>query len=199
MNHSEPISHAEFGDNFIRLVITSQRLLQELQALLDDSIEGEVNRLPADLLTASYRLGVNNLTAETSTQSPEPLRFRLGIDGTLDLRLRVLSLPLRFSVHVLIGIDIEVRTEAPLTIRLLPRPIDVHAVQIDVNPHGMPADLLDKLNIIEPAVVDEIVSDVNRRIVSPELVAATTIDVLALAQQSRLAPDPPAPVAAAAA
>jgi hypothetical protein len=188
MTPCNPISYAQFGDNFIRLVITSERLLQEIQALLDDSIEGEVHKLPADLFTASYRLGINRLTAETAGLAPDPVRFRLGLDGTLDLRVRVLSLPLRFSVHVMIFIGIDVATCAPLTIRLLPRPVDEASVQLDVNPHGIPEDLLDKLNIIEPAVTEEIVSEVNRRIADPELLAATTIDVLALARQARLAP-----------
>jgi hypothetical protein len=190
MSPSNSISYAQFGDNFVRLVITSQRMLQEIRVLLADSIEGEVHKLPADLLTASYRLTINRLTAETPTLAPDPVRFRLGLDGTLDLRVRVLSLPLRFSVQVTIFIDIDVATCAPLTIRLLPRPVDADAVHISVNPHGIPEDLLDKLNIIEPAVAEEIVSEVNRRIAAPELVTATTIDVLALAQQARLAPAP---------
>jgi hypothetical protein len=196
MNDNGPISYAEFGEHFIRRVVTAERLRSEVQALLVGSIEGEVHKLPADLLSAGYRLTPGGISVAPTALAPAPLRFRLDLDGKLDLRVRLLGLPLRFSVRVRISLDLAVRTQAPLTIRLLPALAGADAVRIDVNPHSIPGELLDQLNIIEPAVTEEIVNEVRRRLVSPQLIAATTIDVLALAQRAQLAaasPDlPPA-------
>ena len=190
MNDSNPISYAEFGDNFIRQVVTAERLQREIETLLLSTIEGRVHKLPADLLSASYRLAVNRLTVEPPTVPQPQLSYWLGLHGVLDLRIKFLSIPLRFSVHVTISILLRVHTYPPLTIRLLPEPVSAAAVQIDVNPHGIPEELLDKLNIIEPAVAEEIVSEVNRRITAPEIAAATTIDILRMAQEARLSTAP---------
>jgi hypothetical protein len=195
MHSTDPISYAQFGENFIRQVVTAERLRAEIASLLLRPIEGRVRRLPAEMLTASYRLNLHQVSTEATSAPPEPLHFRLGLDGVLKLKLRFISIPLRFSVRVAIFVDIAVQTLPPLTIRLLPAPVSTAAVRLEINPRGIPADLLDKLNIVEPALTEEIVSEVNRRIAAPEIARAATIDVLALAQRAQLVPAPPEPAA----
>ncbi|TXH04833.1 MAG: hypothetical protein E6R07_06995 [Nevskiaceae bacterium] len=187
-----PISYAEFGEHFMREVVTAQRLQSEIQALLTASIEGEVHKLPADLLKASYRANLHRVEV-TQDRSPAGLStFRVGLQGTLGLAIKVVSIPLKFSVKLTVAIDMTAYTYAPCLIRLLPSPVPPQGVVIDVDPHGIPEDLLDKLNIIQPAVHEEIVSEVNRRIGSPEIIAATTIDVAALARNASLSLPPTA-------
>lgn len=187
-----PISYAEFGEHFIRDVVTAQRLQSEIQALLNASIEGAVHKLPADLLKARYCVNLHRVEV-TQDRTPAGLSsFRVGLQGTLDLSIKVVSIPLKFSVKLTIAIDMTAYTYAPCLIRLLPSPVPPQGVVIDVDPHGIPEDLLDKLNIIQPAVHEEIVSEVNRRIGSPEIIAATTIDVAALARSASLSLPPAA-------
>jgi hypothetical protein len=193
MKDNTPISYQEFGNNFVRHVISADRLRRELDGLLrSSSIAGTVEVLPAELMRAEYSLQIDALTVEPG-QAPEfLLGYRLGIQGTLDLLIRVLGLPLKFSVAVLIRIDIDVYTYAPLTIRLQPQKVTRDAVQIEINPGGVPEEVLDKLNIIEPALAEEIVRQVNQRIKGDEVVNATTIDILRLAHEAQLSSSKPA-------
>ena len=49
MDESQRISYAEFGHNFIRYVVTAERLRGEIETVLKALIEGSVRKFPADL------------------------------------------------------------------------------------------------------------------------------------------------------
>lgn len=180
------ISYAEFGHNFIRHVVTAERLRGEIESVLKALIEGSVRKFPADLLVASYVFRLQDVDVLPITNRLPDVSFALLINGDLRLEVKLLNLKLKFTLEVEIRLHIEVHTYAPLTVKLIVHPVKDEQVRTEVDSHNLPSEVLDNLRIVGPIVRDEIVREVNARIASPELVAATQIDVLQLAASAQL-------------
>jgi hypothetical protein len=186
-----PITYEQFGQQFIRQAVTPERIQDELTALLAEPIEGSVSKLPAEIIVGDYQFTLKSVEVKPVSEPPEDVRFLMRINGTLALKVRIVGLPLRFTLDVHIRLSQRVRTYAPAIIRLENREITRDDVSVDVDAHDVPGDLLDKLNIIEPAVRDQMVDEVNARIRSGAIAEACTIDVLRLAQGAVLGRAPP--------
>lgn len=181
-----PLSYEQFGHEFVHRLITPDRIRRELQVLLAEPIEGVMNILPADMLTARY---VFKLTDVKITLKPErlpELALRQRILGTLDLSVRILGMPFRFTLRVGIRLEQQVRAYAPLTLKLETKPCDAASLDIDVDAHGLPSEILDRFNIIETAVRSEVVQQVNKRLESGAVARALNIDVARLAEHAVL-------------
>lgn len=194
MDESQRISYADFGHNFIRYVVTAERLRGEIETVLKALIEGSVKKLPADLLVASYVFQLKDVEVLPITHKLPDVSFALLLSGDLKLDVKVFNLKLKFTLGVEIKLHLDVRTYAPLTLKLILHPITDSSIRTEVDGHGLPSEVLEHLRIVGPIVRDEIVSEVNARIASPEMVAATEIDVLHLAATAQL---PSLPILAA--
>lgn len=181
-----PLSYADFGHEFIRQAVSAQRLSREIEATLQSSIEGTVQKMPADLIVASYSFKLNNADVTPHLDRLPIIAFFVKLCGTILLDVKVVNVQLKFSLGVEIKIQADVETYAPLTIKLVLSPISDSAIRIDVDPHNIPSDLLDRFRLIAPIVRSELVSQVNERIASAEIQSATTIDVLHLVQNTTL-------------
>lgn len=188
-----PISYAEFGHNFVRLVVSAQRVRGEIEAVLESSILGTVTKLPADLVVASYEFLLRDVDVASRHDRLPEVSFELKLQGELHLKVSIVNIRADFSLAVAISIDMDVRTCDPLILKLEPHPVSQDSVHLEVNPHNVPAEFLERLRIIAPIVRDEIVREVNQRITSPELSAATVIDVLKMAEEAALTARPAAP------
>jgi len=186
MDPGKRITYAEFGHNFIRYVVTAERLRGEIESVLKALIEGSVRKFPADLLVASYVFQLQDVDVLPITNRLPDVSFALLINGDLRLEVKLLNLKLKFTLKVEIRQHIDVHTYAPLTVKLILHPVKDEQVRTEVDSHNMPSEVLDNLRIVGPIVRDEIVREVNARIASPELVSATEIDVLHLAVSAQL-------------
>lgn len=186
MDESARISYAEFGHNFIRYVVTADRLRSEIETVLKAMIEGSVRKFPADLLVASYVFQLRDVDVHPITNKLPDVSFVMMLSGDLKLEVKLINLRLKFTLGVEIKLHLDVRTYAPLTLKLILHPVNDADIRTEVDGHGLPSEVLEHLRIVGPIVRDEIVREVNTRIASPELVAATEIDVLHLAATAQL-------------
>ncbi|TDU32871.1 hypothetical protein DFR24_2281 [Panacagrimonas perspica] len=186
MDQSKPISYAEFGHNFVRYVVTAERLRGEIETVLKAMIEGSVSKFPADLLVASYVFQLQDVDVLPITNKLPDVSFVMLIEGDLKLEVKLINLRLKFTLKVEIRLNIDVRTYAPLNLKLILHPVKDSQIRTEVDGHGLPSEVLEHLRIVGPIVREEIVREVNARIASPELVAATNIDVLQLAATAQL-------------
>jgi len=171
--------------------VTAERLRGEIETVLKAMIEGSVSKFPADLLVASYVFQLQDVDVLPITNKLPDVSFVMLIEGDLKLEVKLLNLRLKFTLKVEIRLNIDVRTYAPLNLKLILHPVKDSQIRTEVDGHGLPSEVLEHLRIVGPIVREEIVREeivreVNARIASPELVAATNIDVLQLAATAQL-------------
>lgn len=185
-----PLTYAEFGEQFIHQAVSAERIQRELSALLSEPIEGSVSKLPAEMLVGDYIFTLKSVQVQPVPERLPEVAFRMLINGSLALRVKIVGISLRFTLEVHIRLSQRVRTYAPVIVKLETQEITRDDVSIDVDSHGVPEGLLDKLNIIEPAVRDQMVDEVNTRINSGAIAEACTIDVLRIAENASLVSAP---------
>ena len=196
MSDLKPISYAEFGHNFIRQVVNAGRLSQEIEGLLQETIDGSLKRMPADLIVGSYSFRVRDVQVEPRLELLPKVGFRLELFGDMLLELRILNIRADVDIDVLINVDLDVETYEPLLLKLVPRPVAPEQVRLRLDGRNLTGGLLQRAQLLEPLVREQIVRQVNKRIDSPSLAKAATIDVLKMAQSSRVSGKAPeAPVA----
>lgn len=182
----QPISYAEFGHNFVHHVVSAGRLRGEIEGLLKSTIEGSIRRMPADLMVASYAFRMRDVQVEPQLVALPQLRFALDLFGDMTLDVRLLNIPFRFDIDVRIRVDLQVETYAPLLLRLIPQPVTPRSVELRFDSRNVPGGLLNRLQLLEPIVREQIVRQANKRIASASLQKAATIDILRLAQSARV-------------
>lgn len=191
MDESTRISYSDFGHNFIRHVITAERIRAEIEGVLQSMIEGSVRKFPADMLVAAYRFQLKDVVVHPLLGRMPEVSFVMVLSGDMGLEVKLLNLRLKFSLAVEINLHLDVRTYAPLTVKLILHEVSSTDIHVDIDGHGLPSEVLESLRIVGPIVREEIVREVNERLGSPELVAATEIDVLKLAASAQLQSLPP--------
>lgn len=186
IDESQRISYAEFGHNFIRYVVTAERLRGEIETVLKALVEGSVRKLPANLLVASYVFQLKDVDVHPILNRLPDASFTMVVAGDLKLDVKVLNFKLKFTLAVEIRLRVDVQTYAPLTLKLIVHPVEDSHVLTEVDAHNLPSGVLENLRVVGPIVRDEIVREVNARISSPEMVAATEIDVIAMAATAQM-------------
>ncbi|MGH8460471.1 MAG: hypothetical protein ACRESS_02580 [Stenotrophobium sp.] len=177
------ISYEQFGRQLIQQAVSPARISRELMALLAKPTEGSVHK-GGEMLVGNYVFHLESVEAEPVAERQPDLVLRIHIKGRLALAVKIVGVSLRFTLWVTIRLQSVVKTYEPVIIKLETAAINRDDIDLKVDPHDRSGGLLDKLNIIEPAVRDEIVDEVNQRINSDEVRAAATIDVLLLAEQA---------------
>lgn len=186
-----PQTYAAFGEQFIRQAVTAERIQAELTTLLGEPIDGSVSKLPAEMLVGDYTFTLKSVQVQAMTERLPEVGFRMCINGSLALKVKIVGLPLRFTLDVHIRLTQCVKTYTPVIVKLETSEITRDDVSIDVDAHGVPEGLLDMLNIIEPAVREQVVEEVNTRINSGAIAEACTIDVLRIAESALIVAAPP--------
>lgn len=188
-----PISYQEFGENFIRYLVTVPRLREEMESAIQATVEGSVDALPNELLVASYRFAPRDIDIQRQVSDTAEIAFSLTVGGRLTLQLKAMGMALRLPMEVRIRADIDVRTLAPLTIRLEPRRLTHRNVRVTTEMprelRRLPTGLLDRINPLAIAVAENVVNEVNRRLKHQDVVEAANIDVLAIAEGALQAGD----------
>ncbi len=180
-----PLSYDQFGHAFVYGLVTPERVSREVKALLAEPIEGAITIVPA-ALTAQYVFRLIDAVVKLRPELMPEHVLRQRITGSLALSVRILGMPFRFTLKIGIRIEQHVRTFAPLILRLETMPLDLSSVDIDIDAHGLPSEILDKFNLIEGAVRAEVVAQVNQRLTRGPIAEALSIDVQRLADHAAL-------------
>ncbi|HWU67782.1 MAG TPA: hypothetical protein VN046_02820 [Stenotrophobium sp.] len=177
-----PISYEQFGRQLIQQAVSPERIRRELVSMFEAPVAGTVRR-GKEMLVGEYVFTLDGIELDPIAARLPDVVMRLYIKGRLALSVRIVGVSLRFTLQVTIRLHTIVRTYDPAIIRLETPEIGRDDIDLRVDPHDLRGGLLDKLNIIEPAVRDQIVEEVNLRINSDAVRAAATIDVLELADR----------------
>jgi hypothetical protein len=193
INGNHEISYDQFGHQLVHLLVTPERIESELKAILAEPVEGIVSRLPAEMLTAKYRFLLQDVKVTVQPADLPRLVMKQHITGQVSLsvrllKLNLLGLKLRFTLRLGIHLEQRVRTCKPLVLHIDTRLREDSPIELEVDAHGLPSELLDRLNIIEYAVRAEVMDEVNRRLASGPIAAALNIDLRRIAEAARLAP-----------
>lgn len=183
-----PISYQTFGENFIRYLVTVPRLRTEVEEAVQLTVEQSIEALPNELLVASYEFSPNEMDIERRDGDDTNVGFALKLGGRLTLQLKAMGITVRQPMDIRLSINIDVRTLAPLTIKVEPRRIGHRNVRVTTEMprelKRLPTKLLDRINPLAIAVADNVVKQTNQRISHPEVLEAGEIDVLALAERA---------------
>lgn len=186
--HGARISYQSFGENFIRYLVTVPRLRGEIEDALRQTVEGSTAALPKDLLVADYQFQPDDLHIGHRELPGGEVGFVLELSGRLDLTLRLVGMPMKAPMNVVIRVDIDVHTLQPLTIRLVPLPARGANVTVNLlmprELRALPTQLLDRINPLVLAVREGIVREVNAQLARKDLAEMATIDVLAIAARA---------------
>lgn len=182
------ISYQSFGENFIRYLVTVPRLRGEIEDALRQTVEGSTAALPKDLLVADYQFQPDDLHIGHRELPGGDVGFVLELSGRLDLTLRLVGMPMKAPMNVVIRVDIDVHTLQPLTIRLVPLPVRSANVTVNLlmprELRALPTQLLDRINPLVLAVRESIVREVSAQLARKDLAEMATIDVLAIAERA---------------
>ena len=185
-NAGDLISYQAFGENFIRYLITVPRLKGEVEETLRRTVEGSRSALPKDLLVASYQFNPNDVQVRRREGEASEVAFTLTLTGLLDITLRLMGLPVRTPMDIEINVHIDVETRHPLTIQLVPQRVGNRDIKVTARLprelRALPTHLLNRINPLVMTVRESIVREVNAQLSRDDVHAATTIDVLKLAE-----------------
>lgn len=185
-NAGDLISYQAFGENFIRYLITVPRLKGEVEETLRRTVEGSRSALPKDLLVASYQFNPNDVQVRRREGEASEVAFTLTLTGLLDITLRLMGLPVRTPMDIEIHVHIDVETRHPLTIQLVPQRVGNRDIKVTARLprelRALPTHLLNRINPLVMTVRESIVREVNAQLSRDDVHAATTIDVLKLAE-----------------
>lgn len=185
-NTGDLISYQAFGENFIRYLITVPRLKGEVEEALRRTVEGSRSALPKDLLVASYQFNPNDVQVHRREGAESDVAFTLTLTGLLDITLRLMGLPVRTPMDIEINVHIDVETRHPLTIQLVPQRVGNRDIKVTARLprelRALPTHLLNRINPLVMTVRESIVREVNAQLSHDDVHAATTIDVLKLAE-----------------
>lgn len=183
-----PISYQTFGENFIRYLVTVPRLRDEVEAAVQGTVEGSIDALPNELLVASYQFAPKEMDVEREVSDTAEVAFALLVGGRLTLQLKAVGISVRLPMEIQLRVDIDVRTLAPLTIKIEPQRLTHRNVQVTTEMprelKRLPTHLLDRINPLAIAVADNVVSQANRRLSHPDIAEVAEIDVLTLAERA---------------
>ena len=150
------------------------------------TVEGSRSALPKDLLVASYQFNPNDVQVRRREGEASEVAFTLTLTGLLDITLRLMGLPVRTPMDIEINVHIDVETRHPLTIQLVPQRVGNRDIKVTARLprelRALPTHLLNRINPLVMTVRESIVREVNAQLSRDDVHAATTIDVLKLAE-----------------
>ena len=175
---AEPISYAEFGENFFVHAVTEARIVGALRGIAGETIRfGPIGAGPGKFAKVSADGTVGLATAEPI--AGELVAFRLRIPVDLDLEIDLGLDHSRFHCDVEVGLLLTARAAQEL--RVL---IDVEAptskdVTLNLKADGVRADILGRVAGVDREIRRFIAKYVAREIDKPHIREARDIDVAA--------------------
>lgn len=178
----DSIAFAEFGRNFVHLVITAERVRTTIGAVVGDAVAvGPLTAGPADAARATLRGRLVDVDV-TGEHSPDEdvLRFHavLRVDCTLAVKAPVIDK--RYRGQLTVPLDLVVRTVAPVRLVIDVRPPAPADIGVQLTAGDRSGRLLQRLGNIDAQVQAQAAVEVAKRVEDPETRRHREVDILAM-------------------
>jgi hypothetical protein len=182
----EHISFDQFGRNFMREVVTADRVAATIASVVGDSIEvGPLAAGPRDAARASLRgkLAGVDVSPVGDERGGEALRFtaEVRLDCTLAVKAPVINK--RYRGTLTIPLQLDVRTASPLRLVIEVEPPSPPDIGVDLQSKDRSGRLIQVLGNIDDEVRTRAAAEVARRVEAPEALRHREIDVLAMVDE----------------
>lgn len=177
----KPINYGQFGQNFIEMVVTADRINEALGAAMEIPAM-DIQVAPGNLARVKM-IGSSSVTDVKNVPSKLPqVWFQATATMGFDLVLEVVGTEQRYKGTLNVAIRMHVRTFDPLTIFLEIPKVTAKDVEATLEAENVPAELWKGL--IEDQLPSRAVEAINEQLESSGVVKSRTIDVLALVASS---------------
>lgn len=182
MSNSERISFDEFGHNFLREVVTADRVAATIASVVGERIEvGPMSAGPREAAQASLRGKLTGVDVTPGrADDGQALRFSalVRLDCTLAVKAPVINK--RYRGALTIPLLLDVRTAPPLRLVIDVEPPSPADIGVELESGDRSGRLIQVLGNIDDEVRTRAAAEVARRVDAPEARGKREIDVLAM-------------------
>ena len=178
--HNQRTSYEEFGRNFMREVVTAERIASTIASVVGERIEvGPIAAGPADAARASLRAKLAGVDV-SPVGSGEPLRFSalVRLDCTLAVKAPVIEK--RYRGTLTIPLLLDVHTSSPVCLVIDVEPPSAADIGVELSAKDRSGRLIQVLGNIDGEVRTRAAAEVARRVEAPEARRHREIDILAM-------------------
>jgi hypothetical protein len=173
----EQLSYAEFGAAFVAQAVSAERVAEVLARITGDSIT--VGPLAAGPGGAARATCLGTLAPPVLRRTgAEPLTYDVRLPVTVALSVDVAGSTHRYDGTLEVRFAIEVRTEAPLTLVVVPARVTARDVTCDLAAKGLRAKAVAAIGDLDGEVRREVADYVNARMEGEDAAAVTRIDLV---------------------
>ena len=182
MAGDEHISFDQFGRNFMREVVTADRVAATIASVVGERIEmGPMAAGPRDAAQASLRGKLADVDVSlVGAHHADALRFSALVRLECTLAVKAPVLNKRYRGVLTIPLMLDVRTASPLRIVIDVEPPAPAAIGVELEAKDRSGRLIQILGNIDGEVRARAAAEVARRVESPEARRHREIDVLAM-------------------
>jgi hypothetical protein len=183
----EHISFDQFGHNFMREVVTTERVAATIASVVGETIEvGPLAAGPRDAAKATLRgkladVDVSLVDSDSESDADgHAMRFTalVRLDCTLAVKAPVINK--RYRGTLTIPLVLDVRTASPVRLVIDVEPPSVPDIGVDLESKDRSGRLIQVLGNIDGEVRTRAAAEVARRVEAPEARRHREIDVLAM-------------------
>ena len=181
LGDDEHISFDQFGRNFMREVVTADRVAATIATVVGERIEMEPMAAgPRDAATATLRAKLADVDVSPASIQDDALRFTavVRLDCTLAVKATVINK--RFRGALTIPLVLDVHTASPLRLVIDVEPPAPADIGVELESHDRSGRLIQVLGNIDGEVRTRAAAEVARRVEAPEARRHREIDVLAM-------------------
>jgi hypothetical protein len=173
------LSYAEFGAAFVAQAVTPERITEVLARITGDRIT--VGPVAAGPGGAARGTCLGTLAPpELKVTGTEPLGYGVRLPVSVTLTVEVAGGTHTYDGALEVRFGLEVLTQEPLTIVVVPARVSSRDVSVDIGAKGLRAKAIAALGDLEGELRREVAAYVNGRMEGEDAAAATRIDLLPL-------------------
>ena len=175
------IAFDEFGHNFVREVVTADRVGATIASVVGESIEvGPIAAGPADAAKATLRGKLAAVDVEAHGADADALKFSALVRLECTLAVKAPILDKRYRGTLTIPLLLHVRTASPVRLVIDVEPPDAADIGVKLEAKDRSGRLIQVLGNIDGEVRTRAAAEVARRVEAPEARRHREIDILAM-------------------
>ena len=182
------ISFDQFGRNFVREVVTADRVAATIASVVGESIEvGPIAAGPREAASANLRGKLAAVDVAPAPPGPTDdgsvLRFSAMVRLECTLAVKAAVMNKRYRGTLTIPLRLEVRTAPPLRLMIDVTPPAPAEIGVDLESKDRSGRLIQVLGNIDGEVRTRAAAEVARRVEAPEARRHQEIDILAMVDE----------------
>jgi hypothetical protein len=182
----EHIRFDQFGHNFMRRVVTAERVAATIATVVGERIEvGPMAAGPRDAARATLRgkLADVDVSAGDGPEDGEAMRFTAVVRLDCTLAVKAPILDKRYRGTLTIPLLLEVRAALPLRLVIDVEPPSAPDIGVELQSGDRSGRLIQVLGNIDDEVRERAAAEVARRVESPEARRKREIDILGMVDE----------------